>query len=124
MKMTLRVGGLFLLLALPASVLAGGFSVNVGNGSQGQAGPWYLYWPIDAQMKSPGACPPQFAPPGFGAYAPQFNTPPVGPMPQPAFPGAQPMLPGNAQGAWPQQPAARPVGYWAAQYSPWWYGNR
>jgi hypothetical protein len=124
MKPTLRVCGLLLFLALPVSTFADGFSVSVGNGGQQQAGPWYLYWPIDAQMKSPGACAPQFLPPQFGAYQPQFNPVPVGPMPAPAYPGTQPMGPGSPQGYWPQQPATRPVGYWPAQYSPWFYGNR
>ncbi len=123
MKTLLRALALALLAAWPAHALAAG--ITISSGSSVQAGPWYLYWPLDAQTKVPALGGTQFLPPQYGAMAPSFAPQmPVGPMPNPAFPPFPQMNPTGATSAWPQQPAAyRPVGYWPGYGGPWSYGR-
>jgi hypothetical protein len=113
------------------------FNVRYGGHGFGfgmpQAGPWYLYWPMEAhfQTPAPGGSqffpPPMGLPPAFGhpaqalghpqphyppapQGAPHAATPPRGPMTPPANAGWQAPT--------PYQPAAvpptpyRPVGHW------------
>jgi hypothetical protein len=145
------------LLAWPADVsgqvsvgcgVQPNFNCSIGNpygGGNGKvpAGPWYLYWPLEAHFRTPPPGWPPFPaapmtlPPGFGQPVPMAGPalvppapmvpayPPVPappgpppntimpPLPVPAPPAPSPALPSRNQ----------PVGYWTPQVPSYWYGR-
>lgn len=65
----------------PFNVQAGGtFYMRGGNGLMPQAGPWYLYWPLEAHFVAP-------APTGYPYWPPPQVSPklPAPAIPQPVF---------------------------------------
>jgi hypothetical protein len=122
MKKLMLAGLLALpLLALPSPARAVGFPcgcwrVNVGGNlycnvspdNAAQAGPWYLYWPLEAHFQPPApTCYPYWPSPMSLPGGPGYAPPPQ----MPAVPAA------------PLKPAAfQPVGYFP-QAPTYWYGK-
>lgn len=107
--------------------------LNVGasfyvNRQPAQAGPWYLYWPLEAHFVVPAPTgypywPSPMALPGMGGPAGMAGPAPAGPMlaPAPVAPAPVPAPPAPAPGEPPLAPSAfRPAGYSVPSY---WYGR-
>jgi hypothetical protein len=127
MKKLLLTGLLVLpVLALPAPVHAwgcfppwkfevGGY-VRVNRGAAcAQAGPWYLYWPLDAHFNVP-------APTGYPFWPNPMSLPgmaPAGPPAPAPVPPQMPLVPTE-----PLKPAGvHPVGYNYYQPPDYWYSR-
>jgi hypothetical protein len=94
-------------------------------GGGGQAGPWYLYWPLEAHFQTPAMpqypyWPSQMSLPPSGVGAPYAPSPtPVLPTPQPVAPPGPPLKPAMFHASGYQQ-----VGYYNySQVPAYWYGR-
>jgi hypothetical protein len=114
-----RIFGVTLLVLplLAGSLQAAGCPFNIQadcsfhiKGSRGpccpQAGPWYLYWPLEAHFVAP-------APTGYPYWPSPQGLPPGVPVPPPSVAAAPPGVPAPAA-----QPAPQPVPQPAPQPAP------
>ena len=97
------------------------FNVNPANGCCPQAGPWYLYWPMEAHFVNPAPVPYPFWPSQMSLPGMQ---PANGGMPPPAVvppgqvpPRMEPVPPNNLKPS-----VYQPVGYFGEAPS-YWYGR-
>jgi len=86
----------------PCNLSCGGsWYIRGGNGLMPQAGPWYLYWPLEAHFTAPAPTGYPYWPSPQGIYAASFGGP--------AYPPGVPVVPAPAMAAPPAAVAPPPV---------------